>query len=98
MRKTAVVVPCYNEAERLDAAAFCAFARAHDDLFFLFVDDGSTDGTRDVLDDLHRHDPIAFRVLRLGRNCGKAEAVRRGMLVALESEPAYAGYWDADLA
>lgn len=98
MRDTAIVVPCYNEAERLDPAAFRTFARTHDNLYFLFVNDGSTDRTQNVLDDLNRHDPIACRVLRLEHNSGKAEAVRRGMLQALESEPAYVGYWDADLA
>src|SRR3954451_13291643 len=60
MRDTAVVVPCYNEAERLDVGAFREFARSHTDVFFLFVNDGSTDRTQELLEDLHHHDPDAF--------------------------------------
>src|SRR3954470_6062577 len=98
MRNTAVVVPCYNEAERLDSGAFREFARSNSDVSFLFVNDGSVDRTQDLLEELHRDDPVAFRSHRLERNLGKAEAVRRGMLLAMESRPAYVGYWDADLA
>jgi glycosyltransferase involved in cell wall biosynthesis len=98
VRDTAVVVPCYNEARRLDTRAFRDFAAAQGNIVFLFVNDGSTDETQVVLDDLHGQAPGAFRIFRLERNMGKAEAVRHGMLRALEWKPAYLGYWDADLA
>lgn len=93
-----VVVPCFDEARRLDADAFARFDAGGRDVAFLFVDDGSTDDTRDVLARLARLDPARFRVLALERNRGKAEAVRRGMLEAIASGADLAGYWDADLA
>jgi len=82
----------------LDAAAFRAFAAEHPTIAFLFVNDGSNDGTRELLDELSRGVGQQFKVLHLERNCGKAEATRRGMQEAFRLSPVYAGYWDADLA
>ncbi len=98
MRDTAIVIPCYNESERLDIKAFSEYAGRDGRVFFLFVNDGSTDGTQEVLEGLHRLDPDTFRLIRLERNSGKAEAVRRGVVHGLESDPVFVGYWDADLA
>ena len=95
MRLT-VVVPCFNEAERLDTEAFFSFDAMPAD--FLFVNDGSTDETASVLNRLVAHDPSRFRVLTLDRNVGKAEAVRQGILRALDGGPDYVGFLDADLA
>ena len=67
-------------------------------LDYLFVNDGSTDGTARVLEALHNEDPSRFGVLTLEKNSGKAEAVRRGMLAAIERSPDLAAFWDADLA
>lgn len=92
-----IVVPCYNEAARLDAEAFTRFASGND-VDFLFVDDGSADATRQTLEALRESRPNRIRVLPLGRNLGKAEAVRHGLLAACESSPTYVGFWDADLA
>jgi len=68
------------------------------DVDFLFVDDGSTDSTRQTLESLRESRPDRFRVLGLERNLGKAEAVRHGLLAACERKPDYVGFWDADLA
>jgi len=97
-RRLTVVVPCYNEAGRLDGGRFLTFAAELPGLRFLFVDDGSTDSTKGVLDELQRRAPDSIRVLSLGANVGKSEAVRRGCLQAFESQCDYVGYWDADLA
>lgn len=93
-----VVVPCFNEEQRLPVEAFRAFALEGMRVEFLFVNDGSTDGTLRLLESLRDSDPGRNSVLDLERNSGKAEAVRRGMLAALERKPDYCGFWDADLA
>ena len=93
-----VVVPCFNEEHRLPVDAFRAFAPEGLRVEFLFVNDGSTDGTLRLLESLRAADPARNSVLDLERNSGKAEAVRRGMLAAIERKPDYFGFWDADLA
>ena len=96
--ETILVVPCYNEAARLVLAKFQAFAAEHADVRFLFVNDGSTDDTAAVLRRLCESRPASFHVYEMPRNSGKAEAVRTGILRALESRPTVVGFWDADLS
>ncbi len=98
MSSTIIVIPCYNEADRLDVEAFRRYVSSARGVRFLFVDDGSTDGTPAVLRSLEASDPESFGVLVLPHNAGKAEAVRQGFLKAFELAPDYAGFWDADLA
>lgn len=98
MRKTGVVIPCYNEAKRLDTKAFLVALESQPELSFLFVDDGSKDGTLKILIDLQEQNPAQIDILCLERNSGKAEAVRRGMLKLIDGEYENVGYWDADLA
>ena len=93
-----IVVPCHNEAERLPVDRFDAFAAREPSIRFLFVNDGSSDSTPELLRRLESRDPDRFAVLDQPRNRGKAEAVRVGMRAAFERHPTYVGYWDADLA
>jgi dolichyl-phosphate beta-glucosyltransferase len=92
-----IVVPCYNEAKRLDTAAFLRFVEREPDIAFCFVNDGSRDDTAAVLRRLCEASPRCL-MLDLAQNSGKAEAVRHGVLHALSLGPEYVGYWDADLA
>lgn len=93
-----LVVPCFNEEHRLPVDELRAFHLEGTRIELLFVDDGSTDGTLRLLESLRDEDPSRFSVLHLEHNSGKAEAVRRGMLAALDRNPHFAGFWDADLA
>lgn len=91
-----IVVPCFNEAARLDVAAFLELAAGP--LRLLFVDDGSTDSTPAVLEDLCAASDGKAQWLKLPQNAGKAEAVRQGLLLAITQGAAEIGFLDADLA
>jgi dolichyl-phosphate beta-glucosyltransferase len=93
-----LVVPCYDEEQRLDGAALLAMVEGRPGLKLLLVDDGSRDGTRRVLEALAARRPERIGVLPLDVNGGKAEAVRRGMGQALAAGAAVTGYFDADLS
>jgi dolichyl-phosphate beta-glucosyltransferase len=91
-----IVVPCFNEEHRIDERAFLDLVGTGE-VRLLFVNDGSTDGTRPLLERLRRQSG-RIGVLDLPRNMGKAEAVRRGLQRAIESEAEIVGYFDADLS
>jgi len=96
--QVAIVVPCYNEARRLDLAAFSTFLRQTPEVRLVFVNDGSRDDTLSVLSILQATHPDQVEVLSLSRNSGKAEAVRQGLIYAAHGDCTFLGYWDADLA
>jgi dolichyl-phosphate beta-glucosyltransferase len=91
-----VVIPCYNEEQRLRVEQVVELR----DLTggrVLLVDDGSTDGTASLLHSLSAdHDGID--VLHLHPNGGKAEAVRQGLLTAVATGAPLVAFTDADFA
>jgi glycosyltransferase involved in cell wall biosynthesis len=97
-REIVVVLPCFNEARRLDLQAVENFLRKSPGVVLLFVDDGSTDDTPLLLEQLRQRAPAQVCTLRLSTNRGKAEAVRTGIAIALRRRPEIVGFWDADLA
>ncbi|MGY8767001.1 MAG: glycosyltransferase [Pirellulales bacterium] len=95
---TTIVIPCYNEAERIDLPAFLEFTQQQQGVDFLFVNDGSTDGTLDLIKNFVKRHPSRLSLLNMPANGGKAEAVRCGILQALDTDSDYVGFLDADLA
>ena len=94
-----IVVPCYNEADRLNTAEFRAYISQSPGKCFLFVNDGSRDRTVDVLKHLQAELPAQVDILDKPQNAGKGEAVRDGLIHALgDPNTAYIGFWDADLS
>lgn len=98
MPRAVLVVPCYNEEQRLRPEAFASFSREVADVDLLFVDDASTDGTAIVLAAICAESGRRASWLQLRENSGKGEAVRQGALAALKGGASFVGYWDADLA
>jgi dolichyl-phosphate beta-glucosyltransferase len=79
-----VVIPAFNEAARLPpylGEVVAYFDSRGEPYEVLVVDDGSVDGTADVVAAIARSHP-SVRVLRNERNEGKGAAVRQGMLAA----------------
>ena len=90
------MVPVYDETERLaDYAKLLIDFVAERGAELAFVDDGSTDGTPDELDDLIAGLPgSAARVLRMG-HAGKGAAVAAGLRALCAP---LLGFCDLDLA
>ncbi|NQV28333.1 MAG: glycosyltransferase [Rhodopirellula sp.] len=94
----AVIVPCFNEADRLKVDVFAEFVCDNDEIELVFVDDGSSDATLRSAQAVSEKAGSSVSVLRLGRNGGKAEAVRQGMMWATQRDFSAIAFWDADLA
>ncbi len=98
-RCVGVVIPCYNEEERLSSKEFHDFIDSNLGYLLCFVNDGSTDKTLDVLNSLRKGRENNIIVYDCEKNGGKAEAVRQGVLhLAKDPQLDYIGYLDADLS
>ena len=80
--EVSVVIPVFNEVATL-TDLHLRLSRTMKDLGrpweVIFVDDGSSDGSFDVLRALHAQDPATVRVVRFNRNYGQHAAVFAGM-------------------
>lgn len=92
-----LIVPVFNEFGRvqtlLEALAGVAWPPELNHVEFILVDDGSTDGTHEVLENWCKEHP-QFRLLRQGRNRGKGAAIHYGLRFAMGDA---IGIQDADM-
>lgn len=95
-KSIAIIVPCYNEAERLPVEYWKEIVRTENEIKWLFIDDGSSDRTFEILQD------VCFgttsRAIKRLKNGGKGKAIRQGLLEMLENDPGLEvlGYLDSD--
>jgi glycosyltransferase involved in cell wall biosynthesis len=77
--RLSIVMPCYNERATIREIVSRVLAVDLKDIDkeLVIVDDGSRDGTRDILAEMDGHDGV--RVLLQAHNQGKGAAVARGM-------------------
>lgn len=99
MTKVCVVIPCYNEEQRIPLDKFKDFTRSNQMFDFCFVNDGSKDKTAVVLEKFVHDNPGRFYFCDQQPNQGKAEAVRKGInyILAIGNYD-FVGFLDADLA
>lgn len=91
MTKLAIVCPCYNEEAVLTKSAFRLITVINDlvekgkvsaDSFVLFVNDGSSDRTWEIIRSLHDNDH-RLKGLDLAHNVGHQKAIMAGMMTAV---------------
>lgn len=84
--KTCLIIPCYNEADRLKLSDFTHALELDPGLQFVFVNDGSKDHTFEVLktfqSQLVEAQKDRVSILSYKNNGGKSNAVRIGLLWA----------------
>jgi dolichyl-phosphate beta-glucosyltransferase len=95
-RRWSLVVPMWNESARIESTV-AGLAEAFGDtgVELIFVDDGSDDGTADVVERACKEAALDAEVLRQTENRGKGAAVRAGLLAASGDT---VGFVDADLS
>ena len=80
--KLSVIIPCYNEVHTIASLLQAVRQAPVQDMELVVVDDGSTDGTRDILQAMaQRHEPD-LRILFHAMNQGKGAALRTGFQAA----------------
>ena len=95
--KLSLVVPCYNEAENVQAfqdAAISAFENIGYDFEIVFIDDGSKDATLHNLRKIHKEQKCPVKVVSFSRNFGKEAGIYAGLQHASGE---YVSLIDADL-
>lgn len=95
---TAIIIPCFNEEQRLNSPEFLSFLRDQPNTRLYLVDDGSTDSTSTLLQQIQLQVPMQTRVLLLPENQGKGCAVQNGFKAAIADGAKIVSYLDADLA
>jgi dolichyl-phosphate beta-glucosyltransferase len=99
MQDLAIILPCFNEENRLNIKKIKSLLNSLPNAKLFFVDDGSTDKT---LENLKKYQLSFFseqvKIISYPDNKGKSYAVREGVLAALQIDTKYIGFLDSDLS
>ncbi len=94
---TLVVIPTYNEAENIGSVADQVL-RLDASFHILVVDDGSPDGTGDLVESLQERHPERIHLIRREGKQGLGTAYIAGFKYALERDYGFVCEMDADLS
>ena len=76
-----ILLPCYNEGELAEETISLLFEQTYPNLEIIAINDGSSDNTKEVLDNLQKDFP-QLRVIHLETNQGKATAMNMGAMLS----------------
>ena len=76
-----ILIPCFNEAEQVKQTIRYAMQSQYPKFEVIAINDGSSDQTGEILDELAEKYP-KLRVVHLAENQGKAYALRAGAMVS----------------
>lgn len=94
-----IVIPAYNEAKSLQKEVFVSFLKTNREVSICFVNDGSTDTTLTLLQEIAAELPSQISVYNCKQNLGKAGATLAGMQYCEQNfNYIKIAYLDADLA
>ena len=94
-----IIIPCYNESMRLPINKYLNFLKLNKKVKIIFVDDGSTDNTKNLVNKICKKFPKQVKILSHKKNKGKGNAVRDGFLYAVnQNMNGNFAYLDADLS
>lgn len=98
MKKTAIIIPCYNEAKRLNKQKILALS-SEDNLTVYLANDGSTDNTLQIIESIAAINSENVIVLNYTQNVGKAGVIFKSANQILKLHQFdYIGYFDADFS
>lgn len=98
MQKVAIIIPCYNEAKRLDFINIEQLL-LYSDMDIFFANDGSKDDTIMVINSIIEKHQERCYLIDFTENSGKANTIYKAInKVNKEDEYDFIGYFDADFS
>lgn len=95
----AIVIPCYNEANRLPVKSYKSFLNKARDVSIFFINDGSSDETGHLIHEMVMEFNEHVHLISLKKNKGKGNAVFEGFHFVLNNHDfKKIAFLDADLA
>jgi glycosyltransferase involved in cell wall biosynthesis len=94
-----IIIPCFNEAHRLNINQFRIYLNDYTDFHLCFVNDGSQDETLSMLNKFQKEFSDRITVIDMKKNQGKSAAIRAGVRYYYSNKNvSYIVYLDADLS
>ena len=98
MSRIAIIIPCYNEEKRLDKQQILNLIAETDVQLFL-ANDGSTDNTLQIINEIAKEYSNRTQVLNFEKNSGKAGVIYKSInKLSEDGSYDFIGYFDADFS